>query len=126
MSYEGLIGVILLFILYFSTSHYYLKKRLNIQEKRVSLFSKDRKRLYRVIEGIIVVLFIYFLGVVTFSERSDEFPIWIRALPVCGFFILVDTLRGIEHWMTDKESKSYVYEFLGVVFMLALLVIISL
>ncbi|MGK0700269.1 DUF4181 domain-containing protein [Priestia flexa] len=78
------------------------------------------------IEGTLFLLTIYLFIVVTLSERSAEVPIWIQVLPIPVCYILVSILRGIEQWLTDKESKSYLHEVLGALFFLALLVIVSL
>jgi len=126
MGSEVLIRIIILFIFYFLISQFYLKKRLNIHEKPVTPFTKGRKKIYKVIEGTLFLLTIYLFIVVTLSERSDEVPIWIQVLPIPVCYILVSILRGIEQWLTDKESKSYLHEVLGALFFLALLVIVSL
>ncbi len=97
-------------------SHFYFKKHLNIHSKSKSILSKGRKKGFQLAEAGILAGFVCFHLFVLFE---GDFPLIIRAAPVAGFFILLNFNRGLELWLTDRQSKAYYHDWLAA-FMMAI------
>jgi hypothetical protein len=95
-------------------SKIYFKKNLNIPSKSKGILSKERKRGFQLAEAGIFVIFLYLHF---FVLVEGNFPLFVRIAPIIGFFVLLNFNRGLELWMTDRDSKAYYHDWLAATIM---------
>ncbi|WP_099353089.1 DUF4181 domain-containing protein [Fredinandcohnia onubensis] len=99
-----IVGLLLIFLIYIMLSELYLKRTLHIKEVRKSILSEGRKKLFIIIEIILIFLFVYS----TFYFMDT--PLFI--LPTFLFSTCLYFFRGIEEWHERKSEKGYYQEWL--------------
>ncbi|WP_180271272.1 DUF4181 domain-containing protein [Fredinandcohnia onubensis] len=99
-----IVGVFLIFLIYLIVSELFLKRTLKIKEVRKSLLSEGRKKLFVIIEIILMFLFVYS----TFYFMDTHLVI----LPAFLFSTCLYFFRGIEEWYERKSEKGYYLEWL--------------
>ena len=114
MEKHTLIPIIIVFVTYFALSHFYLKKKLGIKEKRRGMFSKNRNRYFLAIDFIIILLFI--VAMIGFANYNSAYSY----IFVFGLFITSSMNRGIEEWLLHRQDKAYYQEWLGITLYLAI------
>lgn len=99
--------------LYILISHFILKRKLNIKEKRLHLFSKDRNKLFLIVEIIAITAFVVIS--IIYINISDPAHFSLTFIPKLTFVVLfiVEIIRGMELWMFNRDERSYYYRSLG-------------
>ena len=127
---EGSAGVLvimtvaaIILLLYILISHFILKRKLNIEEKRLGPFSKDRNKLFSMIEIISIIAFAV-IGIVyiNIADPGHFSRTFIPKLIAVLFFTL-QVIRGLELWTFNREEKSYYHQSLGATVFLALFLV---
>ena len=116
-------GASIILLLYILISHFILKRKLNIEEKRLRPFSKNRNKLFLITEIISIIAFTV-IGIVyiDFAEPAHFSRTFIPKLIVVLFFTQ-QVIRGLELWAFNREEKSYYYQTLGATMFLALFLV---
>ncbi|PLR74817.1 DUF4181 domain-containing protein [Bacillus sp. UMB0728] len=91
-------------------SQIYFKRYLNIPIKSKGILSKERKRGFQLAEAGFFVIFLY---IHFFVLNEGYFPLTVRIAPIIGFFVLLNFNRGLELWLTDRDSKAYYHDWLA-------------
>ena len=113
----------IILLLYILISHFILKRKLNIEEKRLRPFSKNRNKLFLITEIISIIAFTV-IGIVylNLAEPAHFSRTFIPKLIVVLHFTL-QVIRGLELWAFNREEKSYYYQSLGATMFLALFLV---
>jgi|SRR5690625_1042973 len=86
----------------------YFKKHLNIKERTGWIFSKDRKKIFKIIDAIAIIVFLVLNVIdVNYNTTSDFYPYFIL-----GLFLFLFTTQGIEEYINYRKEKFYYYSFL--------------
>ena len=110
-------------LIYILISHFILKRKLNIEVKRLRPFSKNRNKLFLITEFISIIAFTV-IGIVylNLAEPAHFSQTFIPKLLVVLFFTQ-EVIRGLELWAFNREEKSYYYQSLGATTFLALFLV---
>lgn len=105
-------------------SHFIFKRHLNIEEKRIHPFSKNRKKLFLTLEVITIIIFIVIS--IFYTNNVDPPQYSLTFLPKLSIIVLftVQVIRGIELWIFNRKEKSYYYQFLGAITHLIFLLVL--
>ncbi len=117
-----MVPVMIIILLYFSIGYFIFKRKLNIVEKRLYPFSKNRSKVFLVLEfisiatfAVISVIYINHLDTIDFS------PTFIPKLSII-LFLVIQLIRGSELWVFNREEKSYYYQSLGAMMLFSIFV----
>ena len=113
----------IILLLYTLISHFILKRKLNIKEKRLGPFSKDRNKLFLIIEIISIVAFAVIGFVYINLADPVHFSRTFTTKLMVVLFFTVEVIRGLELWTSNREEKSYYYHSLGATMFLALFLV---
>ena len=116
--YVLIIPIIVIILLYILISYFIFKRKLNIAEKRLYPFSKNRSKLFLTLEYISIVTFA--VTSIIYINRYDSIdfsPTFIPKLSIILFFV-IQLIRGSELFVLNNEKKSHYYPYLGSVMLL--------
>lgn len=123
MNIFTIVGLVAIFAINLLVSHFYLKDRLKITNKRTGLLSKAKKRYSMVIEIVIICLFV--LGIGSMIERNfGNLTVFLTILPMLGMFFLISVNQGLEEWFFYRDEKVYYYKWLETIFILLAFLIV--
>lgn len=101
------------FLLYILINRFILKRKLNIEEKRLHMFSKDRNKLFLIAEIIAIIAFtVTSIVYINIAVPTHFSPTFIPKLTLVFLFVL-QVIRGLELWMFNREEKLYYYQYLA-------------
>ncbi|WP_057775865.1 DUF4181 domain-containing protein [Cytobacillus dafuensis] len=113
MNTFSVVGIVIVFTIYILVDQVYLKRHLGIKSKYEWLFSVNRKTYAKIIDFLILILFIIiFLNLNSGSTFHTYSPV-IRTSPMFGMFFLQNVNQGIEELLINRTEKSYYHKFLG-------------
>lgn len=111
--YLLIIPIIVIILFYISISCFIFKRKLNIKEKKLYPFSKNRSKLFVVLEFISVVTFT--VVSIIYINRLDSVnfsPTFIPKLSII-LFLVIQLIRGSELFVFNHGEKSYYYPYLA-------------
>lgn len=111
--YLLIIPIIVIILFYISISCFIFKRKLNITEKKLYPFSKNRSKLFVVLEFISVVTFT--VVSIIYINRLDSVnfsPTFIPKLSII-LFLVIQLIRGSELFVFNHGEKSYYYPYLA-------------
>lgn len=93
-------------------SQFVFKRKLNIEEKKLYPFSKDRNKLFSFVEILIFIVFTITCVVYMQNPDSSHFSsTFIPKLPLI-FLFAIYIIRGVELWIFNRKERSYYYQYL--------------
>lgn len=109
-----IIGLLVISVIHIVMSEWYLKRILKVKVVRKSTLSKERKKAFVISEFFLIIFFIAstFYVVENLGAYSP--------LPMFLFFLLLNSLRGIEEWKRNKSGKAYYHDLVSSVTFLAI------
>ncbi|WP_438311533.1 DUF4181 domain-containing protein [Sporosarcina sp. FA9] len=103
----------LIFLLYIYINRFILKRKLNIEEKRLHMFSKDRNNFFLIAEIIAIIAFtVISIVYIDIALPTNFSPTFIPKLTFVFLFV-IQVIRGLELWVFNREEKLYYYQSLG-------------
>ena len=117
-------GAAIILFLHILISHFILKRKLKIEEKRLGTFSKNRNKLFLITEIISIVAFtVIAIVYINLTDPANFSRTFIPKLIAVQFFT-VQVIRGLELWTFNGEEKSYYYQLFGAPMFLAWFLVI--
>jgi len=111
MNIFTIVGLIVVGIIYFFISQYYLKRKLKIRDKWV--LTRNRNAYTIAIEIILFIVFTYSLMGLYVNEESNMYTATTKAIPFFAFFFLLGITRGVDEWLRNRDEKVYYHDWLG-------------
>lgn len=103
--YVLFIPIIVIILLYFLISYFIFKRKLNIAEKRLYPFSKNRSKLFLMLEYVSIVTFaVISIIYINRFDSIDFSPTFIPKLSIILFFV-IQLIRGSELFAFNNEKK---------------------
>lgn len=112
-----LISLVIVIIIHWTVSSYYLKRRRNIKDKRTWLFAEERKKHFVFADIAIIVSF---FCVIVYLANTEQY-INFSPYTVTGLLFLLSTSQGIEEWIYHRTEKVYYHRFLSSITFLTLM-----
>lgn len=114
-----------LVISYFLFSNVYLKKKRGIKRGSRSIFHEDKNRYVMILQGVILIGFIYACMYLVAELDFTELSLAIQISPLAGLFVLQTFVTGLEEWSLHRDEERYWYDwtetvFVGLIFALLL------
>lgn len=106
-----IVGLIIVGIIYFFISQYYLKWKLKIRDKWV--LTRNRNAYTIAIEIILYILSIYSFFALNLNEDSHMYAATTKIIPIFALFFLIGITRGIDEWLRNRSEKTYYHDWLG-------------
>jgi hypothetical protein len=118
MNTSTIIGIVVVFAIYFAVSHFFLNKKLGIKVKRRGIFSMNRNRYFLAIDFMIILLFI--AAMMGFASKDFSYMLMF------GLFSMISINSGIEEWLLHRKDKAYYQDWLSIPLYLAVFFILYL
>ncbi|MGG1686526.1 DUF4181 domain-containing protein [Pseudalkalibacillus sp. NRS-1564] len=113
MNVPTIVSLVILFAVYIWVCEYYFKRRLGIKDQTKWMMSKDRNKVAKVIDLVLVVLFIYCNFDWNVGPNSENYPVMMKISPIFALFFLHNMNQGIEELLKNRSGKSYYHYWLG-------------
>ncbi|UTR09912.1 DUF4181 domain-containing protein [Evansella sp. LMS18] len=115
-------AAVVMFIMYIIFDMMLRKKKNQSMKKtffEIKLITNNRHKLFLTIDLLLLaaLIFSYFYYFQTYPE--------LAFLPLFTFLVVSMVLRGIEEWLYKREEKEYEHYWLGAVFFLAIISLIT-
>ncbi|EIM05532.1 hypothetical protein A1A1_15703 [Planococcus antarcticus DSM 14505] len=104
-------GLIFLLVFYFLFTNFYLKKHRGIKRTSKSIFHEDKNRYGIILQGIILVGFVYALMYIFVELDISELSLATQLSPIAGLFVFQKFFTGLEEWILHRDKERYWYEW---------------
>ncbi|ANU09696.1 DUF4181 domain-containing protein [Planococcus antarcticus DSM 14505] len=104
-------GLIFLLVFYFLFTNFYLKKHRGIKRTSKSIFHEDKNRYGIILQGIILVGFVYALMYIFVELDISELSLATQLSPIAGLFVSQKFFTGLEEWILHRDKERYWYEW---------------